>query len=110
MMLTNGHTDVSIIDIHRDGLNVSLLDEIRTNINPSDEGEKRIPTLLLYDEEGLRLFEDITYLEEYYPTNAEIEILTNHANVIASRIPAGTMVVELGSGYARYNQRRLGAT
>lgn len=47
----------------------------------------------------MKLFEDITYLEEYYPTNAEIEVLENHADTIAERIPEGGRLVELGSGY-----------
>jgi L-histidine Nalpha-methyltransferase / hercynylcysteine S-oxide synthase len=49
-------------------------------------------------EKGLKLFEDITYLDEYYPTNAEIEALTLHANEIVARIPDGVRLVELGSG------------
>ena len=49
-------------------------------------------------EAGLKLFEGITYLEEYYPTNAEIEVLKAHADKIAERIPAGSQLLELGSG------------
>lgn len=52
-------------------------------------------------EKGLKLFEDITYLEEYYLTNAEIDALTKHADVLAEHIPAGARVIELGSGYVR---------
>lgn len=40
-------------------------------------------------------------MDEYYLTNAEIEALTRHANAIASRIPANSRLVELGSGYER---------
>ena len=47
---------------------------------------------------GLKLFEDITYLDEYYLTNAEIETLTLHASGIAARLPDGIQLVELGSG------------
>lgn len=49
----------------------------------------------------MKLFEEITYVDEYYLTNAEIEALTRHANAIASRIPANSRLVELGSGYER---------
>jgi L-histidine Nalpha-methyltransferase / hercynylcysteine S-oxide synthase len=49
-------------------------------------------------EAGLKLFEDITYLDEYYLTNAEIEVLEKHARDIAERIPGGSRLVELGSG------------
>jgi L-histidine Nalpha-methyltransferase / hercynylcysteine S-oxide synthase len=49
-------------------------------------------------EAGLKLFEEITYLDEYYLTNAEIEALTLHAKDIAERLPQGSRLVELGSG------------
>merc|ERR1712093_736653 len=46
-------------------------------------------------------FEEITYLDEYYLTNAEIEVLRSYARNIAEAIPSGSMVVELGSGNLR---------
>ena len=100
MALQNGHRDVSIIDIRRGGLDFVLVDEICQKLNPGKGKERRMPTLLLYDEQGLKLFEDITYLDEYYLTNAEIEVLTNHADEMTKHIRAGSLVVELGSGYA----------
>lgn len=50
----------------------------------------------------MKLFEQITYLEEYYLTNAEIEVLESFANNIVERIVEGTRLVEFGSGYALY--------
>lgn len=87
-----------IIDIRRDREEISLLEEINHGLQPEAGGEKRLPTLLLYDEPGLKLFEDITYLDEYYLTNAEIEILEAEAEKIAQHIAPGSMVLELGSG------------
>jgi L-histidine Nalpha-methyltransferase / hercynylcysteine S-oxide synthase len=49
-------------------------------------------------EAGLKLFEEITYLDEYYLTNAEIEALESHAREIAQRLSEGSRLVELGSG------------
>jgi len=60
-----------------------------------------LPTLLLYDTAGLKLFEQITYLDEYYLTADEINVLTTHAHAIAARLPQGAMIVELGSGNLR---------
>lgn len=40
----------------------------------------------------------ITYLEEYYLTNHEIDVLTASAKDMISKIPTGSMIVELGSG------------
>ena len=98
MALQNGHSDVSIIDIRQAAFGVSLVDEIRRKLSPGKGQERRMPTLLLYDEEGLQLFEEITYLEEYYLTNAEIETLTTHAEAIARLIEPGSQVIEMGSG------------
>jgi len=89
-----------IIDIRKDGALTPLTDQIRSGLKPENDGEKRLPTLLLYDEQGLKLFEKITYLEEYYPTGHEIEVLERYADHIADRIALkpGSMIVELGSG------------
>ena len=88
-----------IIDIRSKGQDCRLLEQILSGLRPGQGDEKRLPTLLLYDEQGLTLYEDITYLDEYYLTNAEIEVLSDHAGEIANAIHAGSMVVELGSGY-----------
>ena len=99
MALRSGPDGASIIDIHQKGFSASIVDHIREQLQPGKGAEKRLPTLLLYDERGLKIFEDITYLEEYYLTNAEIEVLTIHATQIAKSIDDGSMIVELGSGY-----------
>ncbi|KAH7043215.1 C-type lectin protein [Macrophomina phaseolina] len=93
--------DTTIIDIRGDAELVSLAAAISEGLRPADGGEKTLPTLLLYDEAGLRLFEQITYLDEYYLTNAEIEVLESYADQIAERIQSGSMVIELGSGNLR---------
>ena len=54
--------------------------------------------MVLYDERGLKLFEDITYLDEYYLTNTEIQVLERYADNIAERIADGSQVGALGSG------------
>ena len=72
--------------------------EILSGLNPKHGTKKTLPTLLLYDDAGLRLFEEITYLDEYYLTEEEIAILTKYADRIAERIEDGSNVVELGSG------------
>jgi uncharacterized SAM-dependent methyltransferase len=94
----HGSSIPEIIDIRRDKVGRSLLEDIKSGLRPAGGGEKSLPTLLLYDEVGLRLFEDITYLDEYYLTEAEIEVLKTHAGKIAKRIPDGSIVLELGSG------------
>ncbi|TQV92647.1 DUF323 domain-containing protein [Cordyceps javanica] len=91
---------IDIIDIRGEQVDFNLKEEIASCLNPVS-GHRTLPTLLLYDEKGLQLFEDITYLDEYYLTNYEIELLKKHAAEMADLIPAGAMVVELGSGNLR---------
>lgn len=58
---------------------------------------KALPPKWLYDETGSRLFDEITRLPEYYPTETERAILRSHASDIAA-LSEATTVVELGSG------------
>ncbi len=58
---------------------------------------KSLPPRWLYDETGSRLFDQITRLPEYYPTETERAILRAHAEEI-TRLSGATTVVELGSG------------
>jgi len=62
---------------------------------------RQIPTRFHYDARGSELFEDITRLEEYYPTRTEIGLLTDYGAEIAKRAGAECAVVEFGSGSSR---------
>ncbi|KAK8028756.1 hypothetical protein PG991_005812 [Apiospora marii] len=90
--------DVDIIDIRQAAVEINLKEEIHKLFRP-EEGPRKLPTLLVYDEKGLQLFEQITYLEEYYLTNYEIQVLRRSAAAVAKSIPSGSIVVELGSGH-----------
>ena len=58
---------------------------------------KSLPPKWFYDKVGSELFEEITRLEEYYPTRAEREILQARAAEIAATSGCETLL-ELGSG------------
>ncbi|WP_433477678.1 L-histidine N(alpha)-methyltransferase [Spirillospora sp. CA-142024] len=58
---------------------------------------KTLPPKWFYDERGSALFEEITKLEEYYPTRREREILAARAPDIAAATGARTLL-ELGAG------------
>ncbi|KAG9703060.1 hypothetical protein KCU60_g6811, partial [Aureobasidium melanogenum] len=95
------YTAPKIIDIRQDGGGLTpLVPQIREGLNAREGQEKKLPTLLLYSEDGLKLFEKITYLDEYYPTGQEIQVLEAYADRIADRIAleSDSMLVELGSG------------
>jgi dimethylhistidine N-methyltransferase len=62
---------------------------------------KSIPSRFFYDAEGSELFERITELEEYYPTNAEIALLREHGAEMAELAGPGVSLVEFGSGSSR---------
>jgi dimethylhistidine N-methyltransferase len=62
--------------------------------------QKRLPSRWLYDDHGSRLFEEITRLEEYYPTRTETGILRAFAGEIAGFCGDEPTVLEYGAGAA----------
>lgn len=58
---------------------------------------KSLPPKWFYDERGSALFEEITRLDEYYPTRREREILRARAAEVAAATGAQTLL-ELGAG------------
>ncbi|HMB70201.1 MAG TPA: L-histidine N(alpha)-methyltransferase, partial [bacterium] len=78
------------------------VDEFRRDIlNGLRADRKTIPCKYLYDEEGSRLFEEITRLPEYYPTRTEIGILRARAPEMARMAGERCLLIELGSGNSR---------
>jgi len=73
---------------------------------------KRLPPYLFYDDEGSRLFEQITELPEYYLTRAERSIFVDHGRDIVRLASDGgghpLSVVELGAGTATKSEILLG--
>jgi L-histidine N-alpha-methyltransferase len=60
--------------------------------------KKELPCKYFYDKTGSALFEQITELEEYYPTRTEIGIMEQHAAEMAGLLGPGCLLVEFGSG------------
>lgn len=83
---------------HLDGeyFDRSLRSDVHAGLTRSP---KCLPPKWFYDDRGSDLFEQITKLTEYYPTEAERSILAAHADDIARSAGADTLV-ELGSGAA----------
>lgn len=69
---------------------------------------KELPPKWFYDARGSALFEEITRLEEYYPTRREREVLTAVAPAVAELTGAGALV-ELGSGSSEKTRLLLDA-
>lgn len=103
------HIKPEIVDVHSDehtktgdyDISQQILTGLDRPIN-----KKTLPTLLLYNERGLRLYDDITTnAPEYYLFPAEESILRNHADEIVQAmhpredgVVPGEVVVELGAG------------
>jgi len=84
------------IEVHltSDDLRAALENDVRTGLLAP---AKWLPPVWFYDDRGSQLFDEITRLEEYYPTRAERGLLEAHAAEIAARSGADTLV-ELGAG------------
>jgi uncharacterized SAM-dependent methyltransferase len=99
MSPSTSHTPiVDIVDIRQQDFTSSLANDVHSSLDPPEGTNRSLPTTLLYDTKGLKLFEEITYLDEYYLTDAEIEVLATHAREIVERIPNNAQLLELGSG------------
>jgi len=82
------------VNLQPEDLTESLRADARRGLTSSP---KQLPPKWFYDDEGSRLFDEITRLPEYYLTRRERSILHAHATDIAARCEPDTLV-ELGSG------------
>lgn len=70
-------------------------------LNGLGAAQKHVPAKFFYDETGSRLFDRICELPEYYPTRAELEILSTRREKLRDLLPPRASVVEFGSGSAQ---------
>lgn len=89
----------------RDG-NADFAVDVRRGLSANP---KQLFPKYLYDALGSRLFEAICQVDEYYPTRAEKEILTRHADEIVGAIPDCHTLIELGSGSAEKTRQIIEA-
>ena len=96
-------------------LNYTVLDSVRNQDEDAlrtqfaldvliglDAAQKFLPSMYFYDRRGSEIFERITQLSEYYPSNCELEILKAHGTQIASIFSRQPFdLVELGAGDGR---------
>jgi L-histidine Nalpha-methyltransferase len=79
----------------------AMAEDVRRGLSSTP---KSLPAYLFYDDEGSRLYEQITELDEYYPTRTERAILARHASDIVRRVRIDATeplrIVELGAGTA----------
>ncbi|MFG1999125.1 L-histidine N(alpha)-methyltransferase [Spirillospora sp. NPDC048911] len=88
-----------------DDLAKTLRQDVREGLTGTP---KTLPPKWFYDERGSALFEDITRLDEYYPTRREREILVTRATEIA-RVTGAETLLELGAGSGEKTRLLLAA-
>lgn len=95
------------IEVHLDEgwMRRAIEDDVRNGLL-SDP--KELPPKWFYDDRGSELFDEITRLDEYYPTRAEREILLSSSNEMAVLSGADT-IIELGSGTSEKTRILLAA-
>ena len=95
------------VDVHLDGddLADALAADVRGGLRATP---KELPPKWFNDDRGSQLFDEITRLDEYYPTRAERTILETRAAEIA-RVTAADTLVELGSGTSEKTRLLLSA-
>lgn len=73
-------------------------DELDELIDGLRQSEKTISPKYFYDERGSQLFDEITRLPEYYPTETELGIMSDNIGEIASLVGKQASLIEFGSG------------
>ncbi|KAJ3333222.1 hypothetical protein HDU76_010380 [Blyttiomyces sp. JEL0837] len=102
-----GHTEQSnttdqLVSSILTGLSTKSVPFTQVPGGPVTHTLRSIPTLVLYDDKGLEIFDKITYLEEYYLTNAEKQIFEDHGDeIMGACVEDGGVLVELGVGSMR---------
>jgi L-histidine N-alpha-methyltransferase len=95
------------IDVHLDAnAAAAMAEDVRAGLSASP---KELSPKYFYDERGSLLFEQITELEEYYPTRREREILAQRSTEILTAAGNPGTLVELGSGSASKTRHLLSA-
>ncbi|MEO6041576.1 MAG: L-histidine N(alpha)-methyltransferase [Croceibacterium sp.] len=86
---------LALVELDDNGVDKAFRADVLAGLS---QAPKAVPARWFYDDEGSRLFEEITRLPEYYPTRAETEILRARRGEFARLIAPGRAVVEFGSG------------
>jgi len=95
------------IEVHLDAdAAATMARDVRTGLSAE---LKELAPKYFYDERGSQLFEQITELDEYYPTRAEHAILASRSAEIVAAAGAPRCLVELGSGSAAKTRHLLSA-
>jgi len=88
-----------ILDIGGSNLAGHLVSELRTQfVLQSGSSARSLPTELFYVGQGPRLWKQVCWLADYHQTRDEIALLSEYGAAIAAYMPAGCIIVDMGSG------------
>ena len=83
-------------------------DELLELLDGLRQPEMMISPKYFYDERGSQLFDEITRLPEYYPTETELGIMQDNIGEIASLVGKQASLIEFGSGSSLKTRILLG--
>lgn len=87
-----------ITDIRRDKTYISLSGALKTCLRGYTTSQPSFPPMLLWGEQGLKMFDAVTQLEDYYIFHDEVTVLKERSRDIAHKIKPSSMLIDLGSG------------
>ena len=94
---------VRLLDLHpSDGdLGEEILDGLR-------QRQKLLPPKYFYDQRGSQLFDQITRVPEYYPTQTELGVMIENLDEMVTLIGSQASLIEFGSGSSMKTHILLG--
>ena len=96
IMSTKGSAGRKPLQVHRFKPNTEIIRE--EVLKGLQQPVKYLPSKLFYDERGSHLFNEITKVNEYYPTRTETAIMQDSIEEIVSFMSQETLLIEYGSG------------
>lgn len=102
---TGDHPTVADVLLHQDDWVNHLREDTLAGLQAS---QPFTPPVWFYDEHGSKLFSEITFLPEYYPSATERALLQQHADEVA-QVSGATTLVEIGAGSAEKTMTLLAA-
>ena len=86
---------------------IAMNEELAEIVLGLRQAEKTISPKYFYDERGSQLFDEITHLPEYYPTETELGIMRDNMSEIAVLVGEQASLIEFGSGSSRKTRALL---
>ncbi|EGX93134.1 DUF323 domain-containing protein [Cordyceps militaris CM01] len=89
-----------ILDIGGSALKDLCVDRVKDTLDAiaNSRGSPTLPDELLYDDEGLLLWNDIISIPQFYQTHDETALFKSNSSEIIRHVPKNITMIDLGSG------------